>query len=308
KLLADLRVLLGQAAPANNKSTSTPDVDVDGKTPESAAKLERETSTASTTVSSSSSSSAEPSPRHADASSAAKLQAVAELREPHREPHAEGLEQSPIDICALDSELVLQDDEQIEVVLSDEATQVRIVHSGANFRVDWVFEEGEMRSCIKIQGKTYYAVQFHFHAPSEHTLGGKHEAMELHLVHQASDGSLAVVGLFFREGKENEFLAQFWDEIPEMPTDGTKVTANVSAKVSAASLRLLEGKFFRYRGSLTTPPYSEGVQWVVLADVAEASAAQLARYVSAIPRANARDVQPRNHRLVTLRQCGCGAP
>lgn len=90
-----------------------------------------------------------------------------------------------------------------------------------------------------------------------------------------------------------------------MPTDGSPVTAAVSGKVSVASLHLLEGKFFRYRGSLTTPPYSEGVQWIVLQDVAEASAVQLARYLSTIPKANARDVQPRNHRLVTLRQCGC---
>lgn len=92
-----------------------------------------------------------------------------------------------------------------------------------------------------------------------------------------------------------------------MPTDDSIVTAAVSNKVSAASLHLLEGKFFRYRGSLTTPPYSEGVQWIVLQDVTEASAAQLAHYLSTIPKSNARDVQPRNHRLVTLRQCDCAS-
>lgn len=163
KLLADLRVLLGQATPAASSKN-----DVDGKAP-AATTLERETSNASTTVNSSSSSSAEPSPRHADDASK-KLQIVAEHQDQHddQESHTEGLEQSPIDICALDSELVLQDDEEIQVVLSD-ATHVRIVHSGANFRVDWMHDnenDQAKRSCIKIQGKTYYAVQFHFHAPS----------------------------------------------------------------------------------------------------------------------------------------------
>lgn len=93
-----------------------------------------------------------------------------------------------------------------------------------------------------------------------------------------------------------------------MPADGEQhITAPVSTMISAASLHLLEGKFFRYRGSLTTPPYSEGVEWIVLQDVAEASPTQLAHYLSTIPGANARDAQPRNHRLVTLRQCACVA-
>jgi carbonic anhydrase len=264
--------------------------------------VERETSTASTSASSSSSSSIENSPRHATESLKSHVQALEQ--ESHQ--HVVGMEQSPIDICAMDSELVLQDEDEIEVVLGD-AAEVRVVHFGSNFRVDWQQKsEEKLRSCMKIKGKTYYAVQFHFHAPSEHTLSGQHEAMELHLVHQAADGSLAVVAIFFKEGKENEFLAQFWNELPAIPSDGEEeVAATSTKKIDAASLQLLKGKFFRYRGSLTTPPYSEGVEWVIMQDVAEASLAQLEHYRSTIPSPNAREVQPRNHRLVTLRQCAC---
>lgn len=153
KLLADLRVLLGQAAPATSSKS-----DGVGDKPLSAMTLERESSNASTTVSSSSSSSTESSPRAADT---AKIQAA----DDDQELHVEGLEQSPIDICALDSELVLQDDEEIQVVLGD-AAHVHIVHVGSNFRVEWLNDDETSRSCIKINGKTFYAVQFHFHAPS----------------------------------------------------------------------------------------------------------------------------------------------
>lgn len=125
-------------------------------------------------------------------------------------------------------------------------------------------------------------------------------------MHQASDGSLAVVALFFREGRENEFLAQFFDELPACESDGAAV--ELTREVDPRCLQLLSGLFYRYRGSLTTPPYSEGVEWVVLQDVAEASAQQIAHYRSTIPAENARVVQPRNHRLVTLHRPGaCSA-
>lgn len=216
---------------------------------------------------------------------------------PQPEDDDEGYEQSPIDICELDGDLVRQDGEEIAVTVG--CGCARVVHTGGNFRVEW---QGECPNAITIKGKTYYAVQFHFHAPSEHTLGGKHEAMELHLVHQASDGSLAVVALFFREGRENEFLAQFWEELPACKGE----TVTVSHEIDPNCLHLLSGLFYRYHGSLTTPPYTEGVEWIVLQDVAEASAQQIAHYRSTIPCENARAVQPRNHRLVTLhRPCAC---
>jgi carbonic anhydrase len=153
----------------------------------------------------------------------------------------------------------------------------------------------------------------------EHTLDGDHEEMELHLVHQAADGSLAVVGIFFREGKQNPFLAQvppstsrgilngktdslsavqFWDELSGLNVgEASEIQLGM---VDTKPLELLSGGFYRYRGSLTTPPYSEGVEWVVVRDIAHASREQLDAFRQVLPGTNARDVQPLNKRDVAL--------
>ncbi|KAF1335842.1 Carbonic anhydrase, partial [Globisporangium splendens] len=292
KLFADLKNLLGNdASKSKNRRDQAANVKPQVKRTVSS------TSTAASSVDATPVHSSENSPRvsvvaEEDQEDLLKCQDDEELK-------TQGLEQSPIDICAMDSELVREDDEHIEVVLGE--AEAEILHAGSNFKVEWGSRECNY---LKINGKIYYTVQFHFHAPSEHTLSGNHEAMELHLVHQADDGSLAVIALFFREGKENQFLAQFWDALPGMSPDG-KNTASVG-KISAANLDILKGgKFYRYRGSLTTPPYTEGVQWIIMQDVVEASREQLEVYRSTISGPNARPVQARNHRLVTLHQCSC---
>lgn len=76
-------------------------------------------------------------------------------------PENDQTEQSPIDICAMDADLVRQDDEAIGVTVA--SAPAHVVHTGSNFRVEW---DGEAASALTIKGKTYYAVQFHFHAPS----------------------------------------------------------------------------------------------------------------------------------------------
>lgn len=125
--------------------------------------------------------------------------------------------------------------------------------------------------------------------------------MELHLVHQSEDGELAVVGLFFKTGAESAFLAQFWDRLPAVKAAGASVTK--LGELHAAELRPLAGEFYRYAGSLTTPPYSEGVQWVVAKDAAEASEEQLELYRSFIPGPNARACQELHGRSVSLHTC-----
>ncbi|KAK1941530.1 Alpha carbonic anhydrase 3 [Phytophthora citrophthora] len=127
--------------------------------------------------------------------------------------------------------------------------------------------------------------------------------MELHLVHQAEDGTLAVVGVFFTEGKENAFLAQFWDEICTLKPEKHDHVALGKVDGGEELNNLLQGQIFRYKGSLTTPPYSEGVEWVVVSEMLEASAEQLQLYRNFLPRPNARDAQKLNGRKVKLCQC-----
>ncbi|OWZ14889.1 Carbonic anhydrase [Phytophthora megakarya] len=210
------------------------------------------------------------------------------------------LSQSPIDITEDPAEEVeTLSSSETELQLGSALAEMKLVHGGENFQVTWSNRE---QNVLMLNGKKYYTVQFHFHSPSEHTVNGNARAMELHLVHQAEDGSLAVVGVFFTEGKENAFLAQFWDEIATLNKKHDHVA--LGKIVGGDELNnLLDGKIYRYQGSLTTPPYSEGVEWVVVSDMLEASPEQLELYRKFLPSPNARDTQKINGRKISPCQC-----
>lgn len=144
-------------------------------------------------------------------------------------------------------------------------------------------------SGLTVEGRRFELLQFHFHAPSEHTLGGRRYPMELHLVHRSADGRLAVVGVFMEYGRANPVLAALWERMPgrARPRSG-KIG---STAVSAASLLPEKPSFWRYEGSLTTPPCSEGVRWFVAEQTIPVGKSQVERFVRVIGR-NARPLQP----------------
>ena len=138
---------------------------------------------------------------------------------------------------------------------------------------------------ITIDGKSYKLAQFHFHHPSEHTVGGKRFPMEMHLVHKDEAGHLAVLGVFIRAGAANRSLAEVIARLPASPT-----SAGATVEVPLADL--LPGKHdaWMYQGSLTTPPCSEGVQWVLLKEPITLSKSQIAAFARLFPD-NHRSVQ-----------------
>ncbi|KAG6609599.1 Carbonic anhydrase [Phytophthora cinnamomi] len=216
------------------------------------------------------------------------------------------LSQSPIDIVESPAdELVTLSSAETALQLGAASAEIQLVHGGENFQVNWSDHD---QNFLVLNGKKYYTVQFHFHAPSEHTVNGKARAMELHLVHQAEDGSLAVVGVFFTEGKESAFLAQFWSEISTLQPDKHDHVALGKIAGGDELNTLLDGKIFRYSGSLTTPPYSEGVEWVVVSAMLEASPEQLELYRNFLPSPNAREAQQLNGRKVSPCQCSNVTP
>ncbi|MBD3749547.1 MAG: carbonic anhydrase family protein, partial [Sphingobacteriales bacterium] len=97
-------------------------------------------------------------------------------------------------------------------------------------------------------------MQFHFHSPSEHEMEGFLYPLEMHLVHKDGDGNLAVIGLMFKEGRPNAFLQTFWNHLPQKPGESKRL-ATVTVATSLVFPKNLE--FYRYSGSLTTPPCSE---------------------------------------------------
>ena len=201
---------------------------------------------------------------------------------------ATGESQSPVNIGNVD------DEDMSSIRFRYEATPLVVLNNGHTIEVEY-----EPGSSITVGGDTYSLPQFHFHSPSEHTESGIAYPMEGHLVHARSVGEgveLAVVGFFIEQGAANPTLQAIWDV---MPDEEGEVDAH-GVTVDAADL--LPGgdrEYYSYSGSLTTPPCTEGVRWMVLEQPIQASAEQIERFRELYP-ANARPVQPLNGREVTL--------
>ena len=148
---------------------------------------------------------------------------------------------------------------------------------------------GHGKSHIRVDGVRYVLQQYHFHAPSEHTINGVHSPMEVHIVHRDEElGDLAVLAILIEEGSHNEVLDEVWDRIPSTP--GQRIVLE-TAFASADRLLPRSRRYYRYRGSLTTPPCAEDVTWLVLQDPILMSAQQLDRYRTLYNGTN-RPIQP----------------
>ncbi len=167
---------------------------------------------------------------------------------------------------------------------------MKVVNNGHTIQVD---QAGAGQ--LVVDGKSYDLLQFHFHTGSEYTIDGKDYPLEVHLVHASADGALAVVGVMFEEGAANEELGNIWANMPaekgENAVDGQMV--------DVANLLPSDHKYFRFMGSLTTPPCTEGVNWHMMATPITASAEQIEAFKAIFPM-NARPLQDENNRLVVI--------
>jgi carbonic anhydrase len=144
-------------------------------------------------------------------------------------------------------------------------------------------------------GETAYGlVQYHFHNPSEHTLSGRRFPMEMHMVHRSAMGQLAVVGVLIEEGWHNRAFEPVWANLPR--TKGVE-THYEHVKVDVDALLPAVRTSYRYDGSLTTPPCTEGVKWIVLTMPIELDPEQIRAFTDLI-HDNSRPVQPLNGRTV----------
>jgi len=146
---------------------------------------------------------------------------------------------------------------------------------------------------IELDGSRYDLVQFHFHHRSEHTVDGKHFPMEAHFVHKAAKGSgLAIIAVFFDEGRENATLKPIWTAAPKHAGDSSNAQGIDAERLLPASRAA-----FRYAGSMTTPPCFEVVSWIVHREPVDASIDQIASFSKLFPN-NFRPTQPLNRRFV----------
>jgi len=136
--------------------------------------------------------------------------------------------------------------------------------------------------------------QFHFHTPSENRIHGKAFPLEAHFVHLDKDGNIAVVALMFQEGEENKELAKIWEKMPTK--EGEKNELKLQKIASALLPKKME--HYHFNGSLTTPPCTEGVRWIVLKEPVTVSKEQVEKFLQTMHHANNRPVQPINARVI----------
>ncbi|KTG16224.1 MULTISPECIES: carbonic anhydrase [unclassified Guyparkeria] len=164
-----------------------------------------------------------------------------------------------------------------------------LVNNGHAVQVD--YDEG---STLTIDGRDYQLKQFHFHAPSEHTVDGEHFPLEVHFVHSNAEGNLAVVAVLFEQGNASDALAPIAANLPASAGD----EADLDTAIDATELLPIKLEHYRYNGSLTTPPCSEGVRWTVMQQRPTLSTDQIQAFETAIGQENNRPVQPLNARIV----------
>jgi carbonic anhydrase len=197
---------------------------------------------------------------------------------------AEGRRQSPIDIKE-GARLELE-----PVRFDYRAAPLRIVDNGHTVQVNYA--EG---SSMVVAGERYELKQFHFHKPAEERIGGRRFDMVAHLVHQSLEGRLAVLAVLFEARQQpNPFLRALW---PHLPLEQGREIAPSEATVDLNALLPESRTYFTYMGSLTTPPCTEGVLWVVLKTPVEMSPGQVAVFGN-LHAMNARPVQPAHGRLI----------
>ncbi len=197
-------------------------------------------------------------------------------------PCSQGVEQSPVNITGYHA----ADGAAIDFAYSGRAVAAR--NNGHTVYLD--FEPGNH---LNAGGDQYQLLGVHYHSPGEHEVNGERFAAELHLVHQDANGNLAVVGLLYRLGEASPLVQRLLDAAPGVGVEAA-LTDGVAANEYAPTAR----DYYGYAGSLTTPPCSEGVRWIVIQSVGTVSQAQVDALQGITGGPNNRPVQPIGEREI----------
>ena len=220
-------------------------------------------------------------PTHWDYDGAQGPDAWGKLR-PEYSKCASGQRQSPIDIrggIAVDLEPIRFD---------YRSSAFSVIDNGHTVQVN--VEPG---NAITITGKRYELVQFHFHRPSEERINGRQYDMVVHLVHKDADGKLAVVAVLLDRGSAQAVVQSVWNNLPLEKGDEVRA----GTRIDLAQLLPEDKRYYTYMGSLTTPPCSEGVLWMVMKQPVPISVEQVAIFSRLYPM-NARPLQSASGRMI----------
>jgi carbonic anhydrase len=193
-----------------------------------------------------------------------------------------GNRQSPIDLrdgMKVDLEQIVFDYKPTSFSVIDNGHTIQVTMAGGNF--------------ITIMNRSFELLQFHFHRPSEERINGKGFEMVAHLVHRDAEGKLAVVAVLLERGKAQSVIQTVWNNLPLEKND----TVTPSVVLDVNDLLPARRDYFTYMGSLTTPPCSEGVLWLVMKEPVQASPQQMALFSRLYP-LNARPIQASSGRVI----------
>lgn len=189
-----------------------------------------------------------------------------------------GKAQSPINIPSASAKKMT---DQGNLYLQYSPKPEKIIDNGHSIEV-------VTKGTANINKRDFELEQFHFHGMSEHTLNNVQMPMEVHFVHKAQDGRLAIIAVFMVEGKENNAFQSIMDQIDE---------ETIKKDIDLTQLLPKEFGYYHYLGSLTTPPLTENVEWYVMKKSVEISSSQIEEFYDYYDHNN-RDIQPLNRRPI----------
>ena len=193
-----------------------------------------------------------------------------------------GKNQSPIDIRGANAA-------DLPAIKFDyKPSPLKVIDNGHTIQVNYA-----PGSSIEVGGMRYELVQFHFHKPSEEKIDGKSHAMVAHFVHKSPEGKLAVVAVLLDKGGANGLIDSIWKNLPKEKEK--EVATNVT--IDAENLLPENKGYYKFQGSLTTPPCSEEVTWLVLKTPVKIGDSEIAAFGKIYPM-NARPTQALNGRAV----------
>lgn len=195
---------------------------------------------------------------------------------------ASGERQSPIDIrdgIKVDLEPVMFDYQSSYFTIVNNGHTVQVNVSGGNY--------------ITLTGRKYELMEFHFHRPSEEKVNGRNFEMVAHLIHKNLEGKLLVIAVLIESGMQHGLIQTLWANLPLEKKEPVVPVSPIDLKQILPAHR----EYYTYMGSLTTPPCSEGVQWIVIKEPIQASPQQIEIFSRLYPM-NARPVQAASGRLI----------
>ncbi|MEX5744977.1 carbonic anhydrase [Massilia sp. X63] len=193
-----------------------------------------------------------------------------------------GNRQSPIDLrdgIKVDLEQIAFDYHPSSFSEIDNGHTIQVTVGGGNF--------------LTVGNQTYELQQFHFHRPSEEKINGKGTEMVIHFVHRSFEGKLLVLAVLLERGRANPMIQTVWNHLPLEKKQAVSPSIVIDPNEALPEKR----EYFTYMGSLTEPPCTEDVLWIVMKQPMQASPAQMALFSRLYP-LNARPVQPSNGRMI----------